>query len=237
MKVIEFFGPAGAGKTSLKGKLLSEFLIKKRVYSYKSINYLLSNNNFLIKIYFTIIKNKFLKYIFNFFNIKYFKNPFSEYIYKKHTSNIVNDFKHKPNKTLKAINTLINHSVFEKNQKKIFQNWAHEEINGSIMAKKIIGNDKIIIDSEGLIQRLFIYCYKKKNKKKIIKKYLKLINIPTVLIYFDNFKSKKKNFLNLEKNELRKIFLLTLLELKKKKIIVIDSKEKLKDIYNIINKL
>ena len=78
---------------------------------------------------------------------------------------------------------------------------------------------------------------KKKNKKEIIKKYLKIINIPSVLIYFDNFNSKKKNFLNLENKEMGKIFYLTLLELKKKKIIIVDSRKKLKDICNIINKL
>ena len=77
----------------------------------------------------------------------------------------------------------------------------------------------------------------KKNKKQIIKKYLKIINIPSVLIYFDNFNSKKKNFLNLENKEMGKIFYLTLLELKKKKIIIVDSRKKLKDICNIINKL
>ena len=78
---------------------------------------------------------------------------------------------------------------------------------------------------------------KKKNKKEIIKKYLKIINIPSVLIYFDNFNSKKKNFLNLKNKEMRKIFYLTLFELKKKKIIIVDSRKKLKDICNIINKL
>ena len=61
MKVIEFFGPPGAGKTYLKKKILSEYLIQKKVYSYKSINYLLANNSFLIKVYFIIVKNEFLK--------------------------------------------------------------------------------------------------------------------------------------------------------------------------------
>ena len=56
-----------------------------------------------------------------------------------------------------------------------------------------------------------------------------------MLIYFDNFNLKK--FLNLKNKEMGKIFYLTLLELKKKKIIIVDSRKKLKDICNIINKL
>lgn len=237
MKVIEFFGPPGAGKTYLKKAILSELLIQKKVYSYKSVNYLLDNKSFLINIYFIIIKNQFLKDIFNIFNIRYFRNRFTKYIYKQYTSNISNNLKPKSNSALKQINLLIKHSIFKKNQKKLFQTWAYEELNGSIVAKKIIDNDKIIIDSEGLIQRLFIYCYKKKNKTQIIKKYLKIINIPSVLIYFDNFSSKKKNFLNLENKEIRKIFFLTLLELKKKKIIVVHYRKRIKDICNIINNL
>ena len=237
MKVIEFFGPPGAGKTYLKKKILSEFLIQKKVYSYKSINYLLANNSFLIKVYFIIVKNEFLKKILDNFIIRYFINHFSGYIYKEYKSNISNHLKPKSNNVIKQINLLIEHSIFKKDQKKLFQTWAYEEVNGSIISKQINDNDKLIIDSEGLIQRLFIYCYKKKNKKQIIKKYLKIINIPSVLIYFDNFNSKKKNFLNLKNKEMRKIFYLTLFELKKKKIIVVDSRKKLKDICNIINKL
>ena len=82
MKVIEFFGPPGAGKTYLKKAILSELLIQKKVYSYKSVNYLLDNKSFLINIYFIIIKNQFLKDIFNIFNIKYFRNRFTKYIYR-----------------------------------------------------------------------------------------------------------------------------------------------------------
>ena len=131
------FGPPGAGKTYLK-KILSKYLIQKKVYSYKSINYLLANNSFLIKVYFIIVKNKFLKKIFNIFIIRYFINHFSGYIYKKYKSNISNNLKPKSNNVLKQINLLIEHSIFKKDQKKLFQTWAYEEVNGSIISKKLM---------------------------------------------------------------------------------------------------
>ena len=42
-----------------------------------------------------------------------------------------------------------------------------------------------------------------------------------MLIYFDNFNSKKKFFLNLKNKEMGKIFYLTLFELKKKRLLLL----------------
>ena len=50
----------------------------------------------------------------------------------------------------------------------------------------------ILIESEGLIQRLFIYCFKKRNKKKIIKSYLNTIFLPKILIIFKKVYINKK---------------------------------------------
>ena len=58
------------------------------------------------------------------------------------------------------IKNLIKRSQFNNNNKKIFENWANEEIHANHYAKKKFKDKKVLIDSEGLIQRLFIYCYK-----------------------------------------------------------------------------
>ena len=78
MKVIEFFGPPGAGKTYLKN--IIRIFNTEKVYSYKSINYLLANNSFLIKVYFIIVKNKFLKKILTFYYKIFYKSFFGIYI-------------------------------------------------------------------------------------------------------------------------------------------------------------
>ena len=103
-------------------------------------------------------------------------------------------------------------------------------------ANKETIKQKILIDSEGLIQRLFIYCYKKKEKKKIIKKYLDLIELPKIIVFFNKKIVNKKNTIRIEKNEEEKIFKLTLLELKKKNILIIDSKLGVNKTYLIIKK-
>ena len=43
-----------------------------------------------------------------------------------------------------------------------FSRWAKEEIIGNEHARNNKNIKSILIDSEGLIQRLFVYCYKKK---------------------------------------------------------------------------
>ena len=64
-----------------------------------------------------------------------------------------------------------------------------------------IVNDKVLIDKfqklfrglqPSLIQRLFIYCYRKSNKKELIKKYLNTIKLPDILIYIKDIKIEKK---------------------------------------------
>ena len=113
----------------------------------------------------------------------------------------------------------------------MFLNWAKEELLANDIAKKVKKNKKqILIDSEGLIQRLFIYCYKKKNKQSIIKKYLSLINLPNLVVIFENSYYKKNNSLKLEKNEIDLIYKIVIKILKQKKITVLESKKGMKKI-------
>ena len=100
-----------------------------------------------------------------------------------------------------------------------------------------MSNKEILIDSEGLIQRLLLYCYKKKHKNKIIDDYLSLIKLPKILVYFDkNFKFKKK--LNLNQKELKTIYnkVLNILK-KKKKLILIEKNGNMEITSKKINKI
>ncbi len=231
MKIIEFFGPSGSGKTNLKKKLLTNYLQSKEVYSYKSINYYKGKNSIFINSYFKIVKSKIVRSLKDILQISQFKNSISNFFFKEYFKNIQNHkFKNQDVEKLKKIKNLINNSNFNNKQKKIFLQWLYEEFVGSNTAKYIKNKRTILIDSEGLIQRLFIYCYKKKNKNKIIQIYLNLIRLPNIVVYFDNFKTQKKNFLNLEKKELQKIFILTLKNLRKKNTTLIDSNTNLEKI-------
>ena len=128
--------------------------------------------------------------------ISQFKNSIFNFFFKKYFKNIQNHkFKNQDVEKLKKIKNLINNSNFNNKQKKIFLQWLYEEFVGSNTAKYIKNKRTILIDSEGLIQRLFIYCYKKKNKNKIIQIYLSLIRLPNIVVYFDNFKTQKRIFL------------------------------------------
>ena len=88
---------------------------------------------------------------------------------------------------------------------------------------------EFIIDSEGFIQRLFIYLYKKKNKTQIANLYLKYCPMPSLLIVTDEKVIKKKVFSNKEFNmdykELLKIYKAVLKILKNNKKIKIINKK------------
>ena len=119
-----------------------------------------------------------------------------------------------------------------------FSRWAKEEIIGNEHARNNKNIKSILIDSEGLIQRLFVYCYKKKNKKELIQRYLNNINLPNVLIHFRNIRIKKKIAKNIDKNEIIMIYLLTLNFLKQKKILLLNSEQGVDNLQkNIYKKL
>ena len=59
--------------------------------------------------------------------------------------------------------------------------------NGSKIFNKRILQIFIVFWIWGFIQRLFIYLYKKKNKKKLIQKYLSMCPLPD-LVYVTNLK-------------------------------------------------
>ena len=86
---------------------------------------------------------------------KYFFN-----IYEKNINEIFSKIKEK--KFINLTSKLIKESDFSHNNKIIFQRWLKEELVAIYLAKKNRKKIDFIIDSEGIIQRLFIYIYKKK---------------------------------------------------------------------------
>ena len=95
----------------------------------------------------------------------------------------------------------------------------------------------ILIESEGLIQRLFIYCFKKRNKKKIIKSYLNTIFLPKILIIFKKVYINKKNRIKIDQKEINETIKIIELELKKRKILIIRSSDKIEETYKKISNL
>jgi len=221
MIIIEFFGPSGSGKSYFKKKLIRNFSFK--VLDYKSLYNLISDRSIILKLFYNIIKLPYLQRIKNYFFIKSIKRIFFGIIKIKKIKNSKNFNKErKLKKKIYLIKELIAKSEF-KNKKKILENWASEEIHANHYAKKIT-HQKILIDSEGLIQRLFIYCYNKKNKKIIIRKYLNLIEMPEIIIFFEKKRINKKNDFMINQKEEKNIFNLTIKELRKKNILIINSK-------------
>ena len=235
MIIIEFFGPSGSGKSYFKKRLVKNFEL--RILDYKSIYNLISDRSIIVKLFYTFIKLPHLQKIKNNFFINKIKKIFFGLVNTKKIDHKKNTHvKNKLNKKINFVNKLILNSEFSDNEKKIFENWANEEIRANHYAIKKIKKPKILVDSEGLIQRLFIYCYKKKEKKKIIKKYLDLIEIPKIIIFFTKKIVNKKNRIKIEKNEEKKILKLTLLELKKRNTLIVDSKIGINETYLIIKK-
>ena len=238
MLIIEFLGPPGSGKTYFKKKLISKYFKFFKIFDYRSINLQEDKKNFFIKIYFYLIKNIFIKKIKEIFGLKNFKINFLSYFFKQYNQNTNKLINHRKNlDKYKKIRNLINQSNFTISEKKLFLKWAKEEIAGSNFAKNSKVKDAILIESEGLIQRLFIYCFKKKNKKKIIKSYLNTIFLPDILIIFKKTYVQKKNRIKINKKEINKTIKIIELELKKRKILIIKSSNKIEEIYKKISNL
>ena len=235
MIIIEFFGPSGSGKSYFKKRLVKNFPFK--ILDYKSIYNLISDRDLFSKLFYSFIKLPYLQKIKDNFILSKIKKRLYGLIKVKRIKDSEKTKKNlKLYKKIELIKKLILKSKFKNNDKKIFENWANEEVYVNHYAKNEINKQKILIDSEGLIQRLFIYCYKQKNKNKIIKEYLDLIEIPKIIIFFNKKITDKKNRFKMEKNEEKKIFYFILSELKKRNILIINSKIGINKSYLIINK-
>ena len=235
MIIIEFFGPSGSGKSYFKKRLVKNF--KFKILDYKSVYNLISDRSLFSKFFYSFIKLPYLQKIKNNFFIGKIKKKFFGLIeikkleYKKlsHSDN-------KLKKKIKYIKKLILNSKFTNSKKKIYENWANEELHVNHYAKNKIKKQKLLIDSEGLIQRLFIYCYKKKQKTKIIREYLDLIEIPKIIIFFNKKIINKKNRTKIEENDEKEILKLTLSKLRDKNVLIIDSKIGINEVYLMIKK-
>ena len=224
MLTVEFFGPSGSGKSYLRKKIISNYFKDYKIYDYKGINLNLKHQNFFVKFYFQFIKSKIIQKTKKILNIRYLKISFLGFFFENYQKTLKNEKLSKQYfKQFKIIEELINNSSFSPKRKVDFLRWSKEEIIGSKEAKNFHDSKSILIDSEGLVQRLFIYCYKKKNKKKLIKKYLNNIRLPDILIFFQNIKVEKKINKNISKKEVKKIYILTLEFLKKKKILLLNA--------------
>ena len=153
-----------------------------------------------------------------------------KYVYKIYLQCIKNIFqKLKKKKFILISLKLINECNFRLENKEIFTRWLAEETVAHYLIKKNKKKLDLIVDSEGLIQRLFVYLYKKKKKRKIAKEYLKHCYIPNVVLI-----TKKKLFIkkisrnqefNMNYNELLKIYTITIKLLETKtKISLVDDK-------------
>ena len=209
-KIIEFFGVSGSGKTKLKNKLNLQ-----DSYDYRSLIYYYSGKYFVLNkdeekslLYFRIIKSSFVKKIKYFLkseknwknltskkiekkensNNKYFNN------YKKIVSKIFQKTKKKNQAFSKFVLNIISNLKCSRKFKKLMELWFKEEFSSYYLSKKI--QNKILIDSEGFVQRLIIYLYftEKSKHKAIIKKYLNLMpKIDTLIIVnFDKTSISKK---------------------------------------------
>ena len=181
----------------IKRLILKYYLKYKRQHNYNS-KYIISNKK-LIK------KNKFR------FNFPFIK----EYVYDIYESNIKKIFlKKKSTKFVKIVLGLIQNSNFNQNNKNVFTRWLFEEIAALHLTKKYVNKDDLVIDSEGFIQRIFIYSYKKKRKQDIINKYLKFCPLPNKLFVTSSKRFKLKIYENTEFNmeirEQKLIYKLTL---------------------------
>ena len=199
MKIIEFFGISGSGKTSIKNSLIKKIKNKsKSCYDYREIltKFLpLEEKNLskklILKLYLNLKSNKkkIFKQIPKDFNLK--KNKvIKKYNINKLNLKVVNLYlnklenflkKNREKKIFKKLIELIKNSNFSDNNKKIFLRWITEELLALYLIRKHKKKLDFVIDSEGFLQRIFIYAYKKKIKK-IIRQYLKICPIPTLVL-------------------------------------------------------
>ena len=181
MKQIEFFGISSSGKSYLKNLLLKKSSYNKNIYSYKKIigEFLINEEkNFfqklLLRIYFfyksSLSKRYFMVPVSKFVKIQKKKNnvffklsTLKNIIARSYMKNIEKIFKKNKNHSFKNfVMKLIKNSHFNENNKEIFIKWFQEEMAAKYLIKKNFANIYCVLDSEGFIQRLFIYLYKKK---------------------------------------------------------------------------
>ena len=182
MNRVEFFGISGSGKTSFKDNIKNTLKEKKiRTYSYKQIieeflPYSESNifNYFLLRIFFFFRKKSHQSFYLkkNLSNKKVHKETLFQGLKKKifriYEENLDNIFKKNKNKKFSKITLeLIRESNFSHQNKLIFTRWFKEEIVANYLINKNLNKIQFIIDSEGFIQRLFIYLYKKKIRNRL----------------------------------------------------------------------
>lgn len=247
MNKVEFFGISGSGKTFFKTNIESKLKEKKIItYSYKQAieEFLPYNerntlNYLLLKVFFFFRKNNHknftLKNNIPSTNIhkKTLFQGLKKFFFKIYEQNLDNIFKKNKEKKFSRITLdLIRKSNFSKKNKLIFIRWFKEEIVANYLINKNLNKGEFIIDSEGFIQRLFIYLYKKKNKKQIANLYLRYCPMPSLLIVMEKKMIKKKVFSNKEFNmdykELLKIYEISLKILNRNKKLKIIYKKNFK---------
>ena len=241
MKQIEFFGLSGSGKTYLKNKLIKKLKEKNFIsLSYKDVirKYLFNEEK-------NVIKRNFIWFYLNFknlnksnskinnkkikINIKYTNSKDKSNLKKKivnlYLSKIDNTYKKYKSKNKKFVNLvekLILNSNFNFFNKEIIKRWFKEETVAKYLIKKYQKKINYIVDSEGLIQRINIYAYKKKNKRKIISEYLDSCPLPDLIFITKKKIFKKKLFtnkeMNLNINEQKIIYDLVINKIRLKKI-------------------
>jgi hypothetical protein len=246
IKTIECFGPSGAGKT-YKKKIIEQYLKRKnlKIYDYKKAILVFSNQELNLSIkeklvlsYYKFIKLNLFKKISFFFN-KNIKtkivspnlhlNHGAVYkIYNEICNKVYKKFQKKNLLFVRFVNKSIKESNFDLRAKNIFKNWFVQECAGKYLFNKHNKKFDILLDSEGFVQRINIYAYKKKNKLKIIQNYLKLCPLPEILIVSKKRKSiKKKNInkqLSISLREQSIIYQKTLNNLRKKNNLIIVKK-------------
>lgn len=214
MSVIEFVGMPCSGKTTLYNKLKKQ-LLKKNIYckNYTSLFYNYSHKIINLSIYehFCLYIGNIIykKYQGNFLSIKSDKKNnqfFSIKNIKKKIKNlisfkvenikdkIIDNFNNKEKKIYKLLKKKVKNTPINFYQKKILLSRVKEEIIGIHIYKKLKLNNLIILNDEGLIQRI-LSSFKKVKKKTIMKDLSELRNYhnPDLLLFVNtNFKELKK---------------------------------------------
>ena len=195
MSFIEIIGFPGSGKTYLFKKIINE-INKKEMKIIRNDKYLFNyfEKSFFDKILFSIFyqyklsKKFYSKYIFN-KQYKFLTNKIDSIIKKKNLLKV--------NKVFKQM--LENSKLNKPGKKRSYENFKID-LCSYFLEKK--SKQKIVINDEGLLQKIFMIYKKKndyKNLRKIINEYLKLIPKPDFVILLDT-----DNDLCFERASLRK---------------------------------
>ncbi len=181
MSFIEIIGFPGSGKTYLFKKIINE-INKKGTKIVRNDKYLF---NYFEKDFFDkILFNSFYKY-------KISKKFYSKYIFHRQYKFLSNKIdliitKKKLLKTNTAFKKLLENSKLNKMGKKRANDNFKIDLCSYFLEKKL--KQKIVMNDEGLLQKIFMIYRKKnnyKNLKKIINEYLRLIPKPDFVILLD----------------------------------------------------